>query len=80
MTHIGFISTQPVKQHMSTTTEEAPVKVESKMIPASTELPPDVNAKLEAVRLKDDRTRAYTLRQIITEWAARQPAVKRLSR
>ena len=49
---------------MSTTTKP--------MIPASTELPADVDAVVSAYCAANDRSRAWVIRQAVAEWAKRQ--------
>lgn len=50
------------------------VTLEVGMLPAATELPADVKAKVIAEAKKVDRTFAAQLRLIVKEWAARQPS------
>lgn len=54
-------------------TTKTPEAATDKMVPASTEISPEANAKVQARCDKEDRTRAYVLRSIIHEWAAKQP-------
>lgn len=47
---------------------------EAGMVPASTELPADIHAKVAAAADANDRSFAAQLRVIAKEWAAKQPA------
>ena len=46
----------------------------NKPVPLSTEVSPEVNAKIIAVCQAEDRSRSSVARRILTEWASKQPS------
>lgn len=60
-----------------TSTETAPSAANADVfVPVSTEITAGALAKIDAHRARDDRSRAYVLRRIVHDWAAKQPTPK----
>lgn len=55
----------------------APQNAEAPTESASTFINKDADAKINAVASRDDRTRAYVLREIVHAWAAKQPTPRK---
>lgn len=60
---------------MSETITQTAKETAEKMVPASTEISPEANARVQAFVEREDRSRAYVLRLAIHEWAKKQPSV-----